>query len=43
MAARLCGDEFALTLLEDEPTEVIREVEQIRDKINELLAVLERE
>src|SRR6476661_3326437 len=35
MAARLGGDEFALNLLEDEPTEVIREVEHIRGRFGE--------
>jgi diguanylate cyclase (GGDEF)-like protein len=32
MAARVGGDEFALALLEDEPTEVVQEVEQIRGR-----------
>ena len=32
MGARLGGDEFALGLLEDEPSEVIREVEHIRER-----------
>jgi len=35
MGARLGGDESALSLLEDEPTEVIREVEHIRGRFGE--------
>lgn len=32
MAARVGGDEFALALLEDEPIEVVQEVERIRGR-----------
>jgi diguanylate cyclase (GGDEF)-like protein len=35
IGARLGGDESALSLLEDEPTEVIREVEHIRGRFGE--------
>lgn len=35
LGARLGGDEFALALLEDEPTEIIREVERIRLRFGE--------
>jgi GGDEF domain-containing protein len=35
MAARLGGDEFGLSLLEDELSEVIREVEHIRRGVGE--------
>ncbi len=35
MAARVGGDEFALSLLEDEPAEISREVERIRERFGE--------
>jgi PleD family two-component response regulator len=35
MGARLGADEFAMSLLEDEPSEVIREVDHIRGRFGE--------